>query len=132
MRLDLWLFFTLVAGKLEQAGAVPGQKNANIMLTSTEVPYTIIARGTWDHNIGNNSFSILPVSGQMIPEGRRVPYRQVVSKGLETSSRWIQELKPNPKPWVLPLLSNSWIINIVWVYIALNKTPSIDWVGAVP
>ena len=31
-------------------------------------------------------------------------------------------------------LSNSWIINIIWLYIALNRTPSIDcyWVGAVP
>ena len=35
--------------------------------------------------------------------------------------------------WVLPL-SNSWIINIIWLYIALNRTPNIDcyWVGAVP
>ena len=31
-------------------------------------------------------------------------------------------------------LSNSWIINIVRLYIALNGTPNIDcyWVGAVP
>ena len=31
-------------------------------------------------------------------------------------------------------LSNSWIIIIVWLYIALNRTPNIDcyWVGAVP
>ena len=30
-------------------------------------------------------------------------------------------------------LSNSWII-IIWLYIALNRTPNIDcyWVGAVP
>ena len=36
--------------------------------------------------------------------------------------------------WVLPPLSNSWIIIIVWLYIALNRTPNIDcyWVGAVP
>ena len=36
--------------------------------------------------------------------------------------------------WVLPPLSNSWIILIVWLYIALNRTPSIDcyWGGAVP
>ena len=38
--------------------------------------------------------------------------------------------------WVLPPLSNSWIINILWlyIYIALNRTPNIDcyWVGAVP
>ena len=36
--------------------------------------------------------------------------------------------------WVLPPLSNSWIINIIWLYIALNRTPNIDcyWVGAVP
>ena len=38
------------------------------------------------------------------------------------------------KDWVLPPLSNSWIIRIVWLYIALNKTPHINcyWVGAVP
>ena len=36
--------------------------------------------------------------------------------------------------WVLPPLSNSWIISIIWLYIALNRTPNIDcyWVGAVP
>ena len=40
----------------------------------------------------------------------------------------------NPKPWILPPLSNSWIISIIWLYIALDITPSIDcyWVGAVP
>ena len=36
--------------------------------------------------------------------------------------------------WVLPPLSNSWIIVIIWLYVALNGTPNIDcyWVGAVP
>ena len=36
--------------------------------------------------------------------------------------------------WILPRLSNSWIILIVWLYIALNRTPNIDcyWVGTVP
>ena len=37
--------------------------------------------------------------------------------------------------WVLPPLSNSWIIFIIWLYIALNnRTPNIDcyWVEAVP
>ena len=36
--------------------------------------------------------------------------------------------------WVLPPLSNSWIRNIIWSYIALNRTRNIDcyWVGAVP
>ena len=36
--------------------------------------------------------------------------------------------------WVLPLLSNSWIIFILELYIALHRIPSIDfyWVGAVP
>ena len=36
--------------------------------------------------------------------------------------------------WVLPPLSNSRIIIIIWLYIALNRTPNIDcyWVGAVP
>ena len=40
----------------------------------------------------------------------------------------------NPKPWVLPPLSNSWMIVILWLYIALNRTPTIacHWVGAVP
>ena len=35
---------------------------------------------------------------------------------------------------VLPPLSNSWIVMILWLYIALNGTPNIDcyWVGAVP
>ena len=36
--------------------------------------------------------------------------------------------------WALPPLSNSWITIIIWLYIALNRTPNIDcyWVGAVP
>ena len=35
---------------------------------------------------------------------------------------------------VLPSLSNSWILIIIGLYIALNRTPNIDfyWVGAVP
>ena len=35
---------------------------------------------------------------------------------------------------VLPPLSNSWIITIIWLYIALNRSPNIDcyWEGAVP
>ena len=38
-----------------------------------------------------------------------------------------------PETWVLPPLSNNWILNIM-CYIALNMTPNIDcyWVGAVP
>ena len=45
---------------------------------------------------------------------------------------------PFPKPvrgfkvgWVLPPVSNSWIISIIWLYIALNRTPNIDcyWGG---
>ena len=28
--------------------------------------------------------------------------------------------------WVLPPLSNSWIRSIIWLYIALNRTPSTD------
>ena len=40
----------------------------------------------------------------------------------------------NPKPWVLPPHSNSWIMITIWLYIALKRTPTIDcyWVGAVP
>ena len=36
--------------------------------------------------------------------------------------------------WVLLPLTNSWIIDIMWLYIALNRIPSIDcyWVGGVP
>ena len=36
--------------------------------------------------------------------------------------------------WVLPPLSNSWIIPVIWLYIALNRTPNKDcyWGGAVP
>ena len=36
--------------------------------------------------------------------------------------------------WVLPPLSNSWIIIVIWLYIALNRALNIDcyWVGAVP
>ena len=35
---------------------------------------------------------------------------------------------------VRPPLSNSWIVTLIWLYIALNRTPNIDcdWVGAVP
>ena len=33
--------------------------------------------------------------------------------------------------WVLPPPpSNSWIMSIIWLYIALNRTPSIDCGGA--
>ena len=28
--------------------------------------------------------------------------------------------------WVLPPLSNSWIRIIIWLYIALNRTPNVD------
>ena len=33
--------------------------------------------------------------------------------------------------WVLPPLSNSWIIITIWLYISLNRTPNIDcyWGG---
>ena len=43
------------------------------------------------------------------------------------------KLALDSKPWVLPPLSNSWIMIIIWLYIALNRTPNIDcyW-GAVP
>ena len=39
-----------------------------------------------------------------------------------------------PRPWMLRPLSNSWIILIIWLYIAVNRTPIIDCylVGAVP
>ena len=31
-----------------------------------------------------------------------------------------------PRGWVLPPLRNSWIILMIWLYIALNRTPNID------
>ena len=37
--------------------------------------------------------------------------------------------------WVLPPLSNSWILVIIWLYLALNRTRNIDCYsggGAVP
>ena len=36
--------------------------------------------------------------------------------------------------WVLPPLSNSWMLIIIQLYIALNRTPNVDcyWGGAVP
>ena len=36
--------------------------------------------------------------------------------------------------WVLLPLTNSWIIDVIWLYIALNRIPNIEcsWVGAVP
>ena len=42
-------------------------------------------------------------------------------------------LYPSPVPIPWAPLSNSWIIIIMWLYIALNRTPNIDcyW-GAVP
>ena len=42
--------------------------------------------------------------------------------------------KTEPKTWVLPPLSNSWIINIIWLYKTLNRTPNRDcyWGGQYP
>ena len=41
----------------------------------------------------------------------------------------LNEMRTNG--WVLPPLSNSWIIFIIWLYIALNRTPNVDcyWGG---
>ena len=49
-------------------------------------------------------------------------------------SQKLSDPKPRLQSWVLPPLSNSWIINIIWLYIALDRTPNMDcyWVGAVP
>ena len=43
-------------------------------------------------------------------------------------------LGPWPTVWVVPPVSNSWIITKMWVYVALNRTHNIDcyWGGAVP
>ena len=40
----------------------------------------------------------------------------------------------NTKPWILPPLSNSWIIMTIWLCVALNRIPNMDcyWGGAVP
>ena len=34
--------------------------------------------------------------------------------------------------WILPPLRNSWTINIIWLYLALNRTPNMDcyWGGS--
>ena len=44
------------------------------------------------------------------------------------------EISARSRLGTAPPLSNSWIINIIGLYIALNSTPNIDcyWVGAVP
>ena len=36
--------------------------------------------------------------------------------------------------WVLPPLTNTWIIKILWLYVALYRTPHINcyWVGQYP
>ena len=36
--------------------------------------------------------------------------------------------------WILPPIRNSWLITIIGLYIALNRTPNLNcyWVGAVP
>ena len=41
------------------------------------------------------------------------------------------QIEKNMEHWVLPPLSNSWIILIIWLYIALNRTPNMDcyWGG---
>ena len=57
--------------------------------------------------------------------------------GIHSSSPWLTGLGFRAlifTSWVLPPLSNSWIILIIWCYIALNRTPNIHcyWVGAVP
>ena len=54
--------------------------------------------------------------------------------GMEMNQVSLNPKPQIPKPWILVPLSNSWIISIIWLYIALNRTPNIDcyWVGAVP
>ena len=41
---------------------------------------------------------------------------------------------PSGRDTYMPPVTNSWITSIIWLYIALNRTPNIDcyWVGAVP
>ena len=43
-------------------------------------------------------------------------------------------LKPLGLGSVLPPLSNTWIVFLIWLYIALRRTPNIDcyWEGALP
>ena len=59
------------------------------------------------------------------------PWRFRFSSSLHSSK---SHLSGCSNDWILPPLSNSWIIITVWLYIALNRTPNIDcyWVGAVP
>ena len=57
-------------------------------------------------------------------------WKRLPSVGEGTRQREIWVL--NPKPWILPPLSNSGMIINIWLYIALNGSPNIDcyWVGA--
>ena len=86
-------------------------------------PYSFYLRGTislWGTR--NKEYSILGLPN--------ILHRCSSSEGLVDSLHGTL----NPKPSVLPPLSNSWIIVIIWLYIAFNGTPNIDcyWVGAVP
>ena len=51
---------------------------------------------------------------------------------IDSVETWVSIVSLNPKPWVLPPLSNSWIISIIWLYIALNRTLNRDcyWGGS--
>ena len=71
---------------------------------------------------------------------RGLGLRGLGARGLGSCNLELQKGSPtpvlsclNPKPWVLPI-SNSWIVNIIWLYTALNRAPNIDyyWVGEVP
>ena len=47
---------------------------------------------------------------------------------------WFRGCLMEDRPLILPPPSNSWTINIIWLYVALNRTPNIGsyWVGEVP
>ena len=71
----------------------------------------------------------IPALGQGI-RGLGLAVLTFWSLDLEVQGLWSRVMQVP----ALPSLSNSWIIIIIWLYIALDRTPNIDcyWVGAVP
>ena len=80
----------------------------------------------------NPLISVTCVSG--ICSGFASLRRCVDAQGYATAGVYPSNRASWCMPWVLSPPSNSWIITIKWLYIALNKTPNIAcyWVGAVP
>ena len=50
--------------------------------------------------------------------------RQVEFEGLWQKKRALNVIRDNKGMfWVLPPFSNSWMLILIWLYIALNRTP---------